>query len=344
MPRKRGPPEGAYGAAPRGPHETVKAGSLEPPPPAVTTRPSPPRSRARPPGPRGLAKRPRGLPPGGRPPVRWLTGANGAPTSCSDVVRVGKAGSPSGRGPEGDRALVVVRGRESRPHGDGGQAARAGRGEGCQMQRDRPPGPAPPESRMLGNLPVGFGERGGGTGHGLAPKAPVTERAGTGYAGPQPPRPTPTLSAGMSFAGMVRLTARIHYRKGQGARPGCRPVRTKTPGRMTSRRSARNGFRPYPARSDGPGRWTCLPLNPHAGGERAAIGRRPPPGPTLKPRSAPQPASMITMACLGTFSGPRSGRRGVPKEAASEFPDPQAGTEVTAGMGGRSRARLVGNG
>src|SRR6516165_4646802 len=33
----------------------------------------------------------------------------------------GKAGSPSGREPQGDGAPVVVRGRESRPHGEGGQ-------------------------------------------------------------------------------------------------------------------------------------------------------------------------------------------------------------------------------
>jgi len=32
-------------------------------------------------------------------------------------------GSPTGREPYGDGALVVVRGRESRPHGEGGQVS-----------------------------------------------------------------------------------------------------------------------------------------------------------------------------------------------------------------------------
>ena len=32
-------------------------------------------------------------------------------------------GSPTGREPHGDGALVVVRGRESRPHGEGGQVS-----------------------------------------------------------------------------------------------------------------------------------------------------------------------------------------------------------------------------
>ena len=35
----------------------------------------------------------------------------------------GNMGSPTGREPYGDGALVVVRGRESRPHGEGGQVS-----------------------------------------------------------------------------------------------------------------------------------------------------------------------------------------------------------------------------
>ena len=54
-------------------------------------------------------------------------GTNGAPTTCSDVGQVEKAGSPTGRKPQGDRALVVVGGRESRPQGEGGQADRGSR-------------------------------------------------------------------------------------------------------------------------------------------------------------------------------------------------------------------------
>src|SRR4051794_33178767 len=56
--------------------------------------------------------------------MRSLKGANGAPTSRSDVYRSEKAGSPVGREPYGDGVPVVVRGRESRPHGEGGQVAR----------------------------------------------------------------------------------------------------------------------------------------------------------------------------------------------------------------------------
>jgi hypothetical protein len=55
---------------------------------------------------------------------------------------------------------------------------RVRRGEVCEMQRCRPPDPGPLESRMLGNLPVRFGERGVETGHGWALEAPADERAG----------------------------------------------------------------------------------------------------------------------------------------------------------------------
>ena len=129
--------------------------------------------------------------------MRWHKGMNRAPNSCSDVDQVGKTGSPTGREPQGDRVPIVVGGRESRPQGEGGQVARVRRGEVCVMQRCCPPDPEPLESRMLGNLPVRFGERGEETGHGPDIQAPATERVGTGYAEPKLPRLTSTLSRGV---------------------------------------------------------------------------------------------------------------------------------------------------
>src|SRR3954454_7195363 len=49
---------------------------------------------------------------------------------------MGKAGSPVGREPHGDGAPVVVRGRESRPHGEGGQATRMAQGREVREMRN----------------------------------------------------------------------------------------------------------------------------------------------------------------------------------------------------------------
>ena len=55
----------------------------------------------------------------------------------------GNSRSPVGREPYGDGALVVVRGRESRPHGEGGQAVgRPGRGGTRHARRRDDPGHA----------------------------------------------------------------------------------------------------------------------------------------------------------------------------------------------------------
>ena len=43
----------------------------------------------------------------------------GLPKPRSDVRYQENAGSPTGREPYGDRVPIVVRGRESRPHGEG---------------------------------------------------------------------------------------------------------------------------------------------------------------------------------------------------------------------------------
>jgi hypothetical protein len=51
-------------------------------------------------------------------------GMSGRPKPRYDVRRRRNARSPTGREPQGDGAPVVVRGRESRPHGEGGQVTR----------------------------------------------------------------------------------------------------------------------------------------------------------------------------------------------------------------------------
>src|SRR3954454_16600331 len=80
---------------------------------------------------------------------------------------MGKAGSPVGREPHGDGAPVVVRGRESRPHGEGGQATRMAQGREVREMRDADsiltiirgtdPGPESLESRMRSTPHVRFG-------------------------------------------------------------------------------------------------------------------------------------------------------------------------------------------
>jgi len=60
----------------------------------------------------------------------------------------------------------------------GGRWRGAVGGEVGERPRADPPRPGPLESRMLGNLPVRFGERGVETGDGKAIEAPANERAG----------------------------------------------------------------------------------------------------------------------------------------------------------------------
>jgi hypothetical protein len=47
-----------------------------------------------------------------------------APIADLNVNQARNAGSPTGREPYGDGAPIVVRGRENRPHGEGGQVSR----------------------------------------------------------------------------------------------------------------------------------------------------------------------------------------------------------------------------
>lgn len=59
-------------------------------------------------------------------------GADEAPNLRYDVLHTENAGSPTGCEPQGDGVLVVVRKRESRSHGEGGQAIRCFRRRGAR--------------------------------------------------------------------------------------------------------------------------------------------------------------------------------------------------------------------
>lgn len=62
--------------------------------------------------------------PGAKITVSDLKDANEAPTAVLNVTHDWNAGLPTGREPYGNGAPIVVRGRESRPHGEGGQVTR----------------------------------------------------------------------------------------------------------------------------------------------------------------------------------------------------------------------------
>ena len=63
-------------------------------------------------------------------------GTNGAPNLRSDVPSRQSMGWPTGREPHGHGVSVVVGGRESRPRGEGRQAGRHLKGQGCEMHED----------------------------------------------------------------------------------------------------------------------------------------------------------------------------------------------------------------
>jgi len=72
---------------------------------------------------------------------------SGRPKSRSDVRHRRNARSPKGREPHGDGDLIVVRGREGRPHGEAGQVDRS-REQGRRDAKSRPPEIRPLESRV----------------------------------------------------------------------------------------------------------------------------------------------------------------------------------------------------
>src|SRR6266542_4355656 len=62
--------------------------------------------------------------PGEQCPMRAFKGTNEAPVLALNVQLQWNSGWPTGREPYGHRALIVVRGWESQPHGEGGQVFR----------------------------------------------------------------------------------------------------------------------------------------------------------------------------------------------------------------------------
>jgi hypothetical protein len=73
------------------------------------------------------------------------------------VRRQGNSRSPVGREPHGDGAPIIVRGRESRPHGEGGQVVgRPGRGGTRHAGRRDDPGHHPREGQTPAEDPRGL--------------------------------------------------------------------------------------------------------------------------------------------------------------------------------------------
>ena len=93
--------------------------------------------------------------------VSSLKDTNRAPRAVLNVTRARNAGSPNRREPHGDGASVIVRGRESRPRGEGRQVDRNERTPGevrcfrlqCQPDRSRLPGTGEPDA-LKGASPV----------------------------------------------------------------------------------------------------------------------------------------------------------------------------------------------
>ena len=88
-----------------------------------------------------------------------LKGMSGEPKGLSGQPSR-TTGSPHGREPHGDRALIVVSGRESRLQGEGGQVSEGNRLTGVRdaQQPESQSSPRILESRMHGNVPVRFGK------------------------------------------------------------------------------------------------------------------------------------------------------------------------------------------
>ena len=69
--------------------------------------------------------------------VANLKVTNRAPATVLNVVRARNAGSPTGGDPHGDGVPVIVRGRESRPHGEGGQVSEIATRKGMRNANNR---------------------------------------------------------------------------------------------------------------------------------------------------------------------------------------------------------------
>jgi hypothetical protein len=99
---------------------------------------------------------------------------NGAPTARSDVECVRTRDGPTGREPEGHGAAVVVRGRESRPHGEGRQVGALQGEETRDAFISEPRELHPLESRLHRKGAWSVREGADGKGPAMAPRQPPT--------------------------------------------------------------------------------------------------------------------------------------------------------------------------
>jgi hypothetical protein len=124
MPSKRERSEDADDPVPQGPRDTVRTGLFEPQPP--TMQPYIPRHSVLRRGHRDRATRMSSL----EPSTRWAMGHHpiqggerGTYVALDTSSTTGMWDRPTRREAQGDGAAVVLRGRESRPHGEGRQVS-----------------------------------------------------------------------------------------------------------------------------------------------------------------------------------------------------------------------------
>ena len=124
MPSKRERSEDADDPVPQGPRDTVRTGLFEPQPPAM--QPYIPRHSVLRRGHRDRATRMSSL----EPSTRWAMGPHpiqggerGTYVALDTSSTTGMWDRPTRREAQGDGAAVVLRGRESRPHGEGRQVS-----------------------------------------------------------------------------------------------------------------------------------------------------------------------------------------------------------------------------
>jgi len=129
--RAGGVPKACRAAAPRDPRDRVIAALREPQLPAVPARLPDTTHDAGPPAYGAVSHDTGKLPAWGAATHEIAQGGERGTLVALARPLFGSAGSPEGREPYGDGASVVVRGRESRPHGEGGQVAQVARGLRC---------------------------------------------------------------------------------------------------------------------------------------------------------------------------------------------------------------------
>jgi hypothetical protein len=135
MPSKRERSEDAYGPVPQGPCDMVRTGLFEPQPPAMQAYI--PRHSVSCRGHRDRATKSSSP----EPSTRWAMGrrpiqgsGRGTYVALDTSSTKGMWDRPPRREAQGDGAAIVLRGRESRPHGEGRQVSRNSGGEVREMR------------------------------------------------------------------------------------------------------------------------------------------------------------------------------------------------------------------